>query len=463
VRLSDLRHTNGFRLGLLFAGLFGAASVFLFGLIYWQTCDYFSKDVDGWLNRETRGRAVIAAAELERTLNARTAAEPDKSRVIALFGSEGNWLAGDRANLPSPLPATDQPFQLVMSRGGEPAPFRGMLHRLPSGEMLLVARDMRDIDAFRDALGRTLLAGGAVFLLLGLTGAAITGVGTLGRIDRVTRAIELIVNGNLSERLPSDGKGGALDLLIQVVNRMLGEIERLMREVKGITDDVAHDLRTPLTRLLAGLERIRRRGTSVPEFETAVDEAIAEAKGILGTFTALLRIAEVESRARRVGFTILDLNTVAADVAEFYDPVAESKNIALSLETADAADAEATGDASLLFEALSNLVDNAIKYSPSNSQISVRVFATSSRLGVEVSDMGPGIPEADREAVLRRFHRLDRCRGEPGCGLGLSLVAAVAKLHDLHLAIEDAHPGCRVVLWRERAASNEPRPILGSS
>ena len=187
---------------------------------------------------------------------------------------------------------------------------------------------------------------------------------------------------------------------------------------------------------------------------TAADDAIVETKGILVTFAALLRIAEVESGARRAGFTALDLNTVAADVSELYEPVAEANGITLSLEPAIGTVPKIAGDPSLLFEALSNLVDNGVKYSPAGSRLTVRVFAGVGRVGVEVRDTGPGIPEAEREAVLGRFHRVGKCRSTPGTGLGLSLVAAIAKLHDLHLAIEDARPGCCVVLWREHPLPN---------
>lgn len=451
VRLSDLRHTTSFRLGLLFAGLFGATSLLLFGFVYYQTLNYLSRDLDAWLLRESHGRAAMPAGELARTLTERTAAEPDKMRPIVLFRPDGTWLAGDRAVLPSPLPPTDKPFQLMMQRDGEAAPFRGIVQRLPSGEILLVAQDLRGVNGFRAALLSSLLWAGCAALLLGLIGAVVTGRGALGRIDRVTSAIERIITGDLSRRLPSDGRGGDLDRLVQVVNRMLDEIERLMHEVQGVTEDIAHDLRTPLTRLLAGLERVRRRGSAADEFELAVDEAIAEAKEILTTFAALLRIAEVESGARRAGFRPLDLNTVAADVAELYEPVAENKGIALLLET-PVADAEIVGDSSLLFEALSNLVDNAIKYCPVGSQVSLHVLAAEGQLRIEVRDTGPGIPEGEREAVLRRFHRVDKSRTEPGSGLGLSLVAAVAKLHDLRLTIGDACPGCRITLWGHREA-----------
>jgi signal transduction histidine kinase len=449
VGLRDIPRTTSFRLALLFLGLFGAASLMLFGFLYWRTAGYLATAVDDWLLRESTVRAAERPKDLRRDLADRPTVDPDGQRPIALFDAEGNWLVGNRAILPTPSPSPDQPFDLTLPRGGVAAPFRGIAHRLPSGEVLLVARDMRDIHHFRDLLIGAMASGGLVVLVLGLAGAAITGAGALGRIDKVTKAIERIVNGDLSERLPSGGTAGDLDRLIDVVNRMLDDIERLMSEVKGVTENIAHDLRTPLTRLVAGLERARRRATTTTEFSVAVDEAIVETKGVLATFGALLRIAEVEAGARRAGFMTMNLATVAADVAELYEPVAESKGIALSLRTERGIAVEMAGDPSLLFEAIGNLVDNAIKFTPPGGQVSLRTYSSHRRLAIEVSDTGPGIAVTERAAVLRRFHRTEKSRNTPGCGLGLSLVAAVARLHGLHLEIQDANPGCRVTLWRD--------------
>jgi signal transduction histidine kinase len=444
VGLSDIPRTTSFRLALMFLALFGAASLILFGFVYWQTAGYLARGIDDWLASEMGSRAAADPAELNRQIAGRIILDPGERRPFELLDPTGHWIAGSVATLPSPLPAMDRVFDFTVQRGGQPVPFRGIAHLLPSGEIFMAARDMRESAEFRDLLLGAMASSGLVVLVLGLTGAAMIGAVALGRIDRVTQAIERIVNGDLSERLPGGGTAGDLARLIQVVNRMLDEIEHLMNEVKGVTDDIAHDLRTPLTRLLAGLERARRRASTVEEYGEAVDEAIAESKGILATFGALLRIAEVEAGTRRAGFTTVDLNTVSGDVTDFYEPLAERKGIALLLET-DGASAEMPGDPSLLFEAIGNLVDNAIKYTPSGGQVTLRVTA---RLGIAVSDTGPGIPATEREMVLRRFHRVEKCRHTPGSGLGLSLVAAVARLHGLRLAIEDAEPGCRVALRR---------------
>src|SRR6266446_4120842 len=337
VGLSEIRRTTSFRLALLFLGLFGTASLILFGFVYWQTAGYLAIAVDDWLAREMAARVPADPAELNRVTVAHATADPSGRRPFVLFDPDGHWIAGNPATLPSPLPAMDRVFDFTLPRGGDPAPFRGIAHRLPSGNIFMVAQDMRDSVEFRDLLLEAMASGGLVVLILGLTGSAIIGAGALGRIDGVTRAIERIVDGDLSERLPSGGTDGDLDRLITVVNRMLDEIERLMHEVKGVTDDIAHDLRTPLTGLLAGLERARRRATSTEEYAAAVDEAIAETKDVLATFSALLRIAEVEDGARRAGFTRIDLTRIAADVAEFHAPVAEESGVRLSLEGADTA------------------------------------------------------------------------------------------------------------------------------
>jgi signal transduction histidine kinase len=445
VPLRDLPRASGFRLGLFFLALFLAASAILFGFVYWRTAWYLHGEVDVWLKREMAARVASGEAALRQAVEDHLRLDPAGRRPFALFDPEGHWLAGNPATLPVPLRRLDRPFNLTLPRDGAPEPFRGIAHRLASGDIFLIAQDMSDIGKFRDLLLGAMASGATLVLVIGLAGAAAIGAGAVSRIDAVTRAIERIVNGDFSERLPGGGTGGDLARLILVVNRMLDQIERLMREVKGVTEDIAHDLRTPLTRLLAGLERTRRRATTADAYAVAIDEAIAETKGVLATFSALLRIAEVEGGARRAGFTILDLNTVAADVAEFYEPVAEGKGISLSLESAPTP-AKLAGDPSLLFEAISNLVDNAIKFTPAGGRVAIRTFVGGGHLGIEVDDTGPGIAKAEREAVLQRFYRAEKSRHAQGSGLGLSLVAAVARLHGLELAIEDGLPGCRVSL-----------------
>jgi len=453
VQLLDLSRTTGFRLAFQFLALFAAASLVLFGFLYWQMAFYLTRDVDELLTREQAGWLMAAPpAALAKQLDERAQRDPEAQRPVAMFDRDGIHIAGDAVSLPTPLPPMNVPFDFSLDRAAGSEPFRGLMVRLPSGEIFLVSHNIREMRKFRELLLHALEWGAALFVLVGVAGAVVNGLGALRHIDDITRAIERIVDGDLTERLPT-GKDGDLDRLVRVVNGMLDDIERLMHEVKGVVDGIAHDLRTPLTRVVAGLERARRRAASADDYAAAVDEAVIEIKGLLGTFTALLRISEVEHGARRSGFKTVNLGTLAADVTEFYEPLAEARSISLSLQTEEPAVIE--GDPDLLFEALGNLVDNAIKFTPAGGRVAVRVARPDGELAAIVSDTGPGIPLQERDAVIRSFYRAEKSRHTPGSGLGLALVAAVARLHGLVLTIDDAAPGCRVTLRRTLPMSGD--------
>lgn len=447
MRLTELHRTTSFRLAVLFLLLFGTAATLLCTFLYMQTSDYLDQRADAELQTELAPFDGMDTAELRQLLAAHVMMDPHLHRPITLFGPAGEYLAGSHLGAPQfriLAEPRDRSFTFTLQRDGGTVPFRGVARNYRDGKHLLVALDMASARAFRGLLLKSTLWGGVATIVLGLIGAVAAGAGALRRIEGITRAVQNIVRGDLSGRLPTHGHVSELDRLAHEINYMLSEIERLMLEVKGVCDNIAHDLRTPLTRLLAGLERVRRRAGSMDDHSVAIDEAIQEIRGLLKTFAAMLRIAEVESGARRAGFTALDLTTVSADVVEFYEPMAEQKGVALS--TADNASAPMLGDPSLLFEALSNLVDNALKFTPPGGRINVRIFADDNLQGIEVSDTGPGIPADQREAVLRRFYRSEQSRHTPGSGLGLALVAGVAGLHDMMVRIDDANPGCRIAL-----------------
>lgn len=440
MRLLDLLRTTSLRLAMLFIALFGAASLALFGFIHWETHGFLSGRTEEWLVREQSIFALLDREELVERLAVHAAEDPYLERPFVLFGPDGTRLAGSPVALP-PAAAPGQPLDFTAEWHGQAMPFRGLVRRLPSGDLILVAQDMRAMQEFDDRLTDAVAWGGLATAALGLVGALLVGLGAVRRLDAVTRAIQRTVAGDLSGRLPDYGGRGDMARLVRVVNGMLGDIERLMHEVKGVCDNIAHDLRTPLTRLLAGLERVSRRGGPPEAYKAAVDDAIGETKGVLRTFGALLRIAEVEAGARRAGFTAVDLAQVATDVVEFYEPLAEERGVSLTLAATGVARPEMPGDASLLFEAVANLVDNAIKFTPTGGCVHVETAHEAGLPGVAVSDTGPGIPPGEREHVLRRFHRTEASRSTPGNGLGLSLVAAVARLHGMGLTITDAKPG----------------------
>lgn len=452
MRLLDLPRTTSFRLALFFLVLFGGASLALFGVLYVQMQTFLIQRVDEWLLREQGDLSRYDVPELRQRLDARAEVDPSLERAMAIFDPAGRRLVGTAIPAPPRFDTWDRPFVFTVPAGGDREQYRGIAHQLATGDVLLVAQSFRETDEFDEALVRAMVLGGSLTITLGLAGAIFVGIGAVRRLDAVTGAIEKIVAGDLSSRLPSKGASDDVDRLIHVVNGMLEEIDRLMREVKGVCDNIAHDLRTPLTRLLGGLERVRRRDPPKEEYGSAVDEAIGETKGLLKTFAALLRISEVEDGARRSGFVVVDLAEIGQDAVDFYEPLADEKGIGLRFERDTAAPVRLAGDASLLFEAISNLLDNAIKFTPPGGQVTVRMLSSAGRAGIAVSDTGPGIPAHEREAVLRRFYRTEKSRSTPGSGLGLSLVAGVAGLHRMELTLEDAHPGCRISLTRRTDA-----------
>jgi signal transduction histidine kinase len=458
VRLTDLPRTTSFRLALLFLLLFATASLGLFAFLFAQTNGYLVRMTDDWLNREQTGFAQMDRPAFLERMAADVTADRTKERIFTLFDAAGRRIAGTPLKGPPTELANlspDRPFEFVLAQNGFNSRYRGLARREPSGELLLIAENMADARHFDDILLNAFLWGGVVTCVLGLIGAGFVGTDAVRRIDAVTLATQRIVSGALSQRLPVLGRSGDLARLIHVINGMLDDIERLMQEVRGVCDSIAHDLRTPLTRLLAGLERARRRARSPEEYAAAVDDAIVETKGLLRTFTAMLRISEVESGARRAGFTSVDLEQVVIDAVELYEPMAEEKGIILYAERSAAT---MPGDPSLLFEAVGNLVDNAIKFTPAGGRVTARTFAGGGRTGVEVIDTGPGIPHEERESVVQRFYRAEKSRNTPGTGLGLALVAAVARLHGMELVITDAMPGCRVTLTR--SSTPDPSPAM---
>jgi signal transduction histidine kinase len=329
---------------------------------------------------------------------------------------------------------------------------RFIVHRQADGKILMVAQDVHDIREFDELLINALISGGVLLLVVGLCGAVVLGYSAHRRLDKVSRSIKGIIEGDLTGRLPIQGTNDDIDRLADVVNGMLDELERLMSEVKGVCDDIAHDLRTPLTRLIAGLERAQRRGLDEAQYAASINAALTEAKALLLTFKALLRISEIENSARRSHFATLDLNLICADAAELYEPLAEERGISLTLAESRLP-AMIAGDAQLLFDAVCNLLDNAIKFCPDHSQVRLSVIADQESTGIQVADNGPGIAPAEREAVLRRLYRAESSRHTPGNGLGLSMVAAVARLHDMKLSVSDASPGCRIDLLGKTGAN----------
>jgi len=322
---------------------------------------------------------------------------------------------------------------------------RGRVFPVPGDFSLLVAQDVHDRylteRMFTTTLPWTMLA----ILVLGTLGGALMSRNMLRRLDAINRTSGEIIAGDLTRRVALNGSGDEFDTLAENLNRMLDRIERLMLGLREVTDSVAHDLRTPLNRLRNRLEesvaKLNANGSEAFEIE----RAIAETDQLIGTFNALLLIAETDAGTTRAAMSPLELGAVAADVVELYEPLTEENKVALSLAAGTPVAIE--GNRSLIAQALANLVDNAIKYTPSGGQVRIRTAVTSQGVELSVADSGPGIPLADRSRVTERFVRLEASRNSPGTGLGLSLVAAVAHFHNAELILEDNLPtGLRAVL-----------------
>lgn len=450
MRLTELPRTTSFRLALLFLALFGTCSLLLFAFVYWQTVGYMRGDQDEFLQRQLTFYSTLPPTDRVQRLREHPRNDPGNRRPFSEFDAQGNWLVGNLSVLPAELRQANHPVDFDLVIANVPVPFRGYAMQLPDGHWLAVSQNVHDPREFEALLLRAMLGAGLLTLLFGLIGAVALGTSSMRRIDAITLAIRRIVTGALTERLPVQGSRDDLNRLAREVNGMLDELERLVHEVKGVCDGIAHDLRTPLTRLLGGLERAQRRASTVEEFREATAQATEEISELLRTFNALLRISEIEAGARRAGFSHVALAQVLADAIDLYQPLAEEKNVSLQLSgTAAHADLTLWGDASLLFDAFANLIDNAIKFVPPSGHIEVQLDAE--QHAISVTDNGPGIPISERKAVLNRFHRNEPSRSTPGNGLGLSLVAVIAQLHDMKIDITDAAPGCRVTLsWPPR-------------
>ncbi len=465
-RLSVVRllHTNAFRLAALYFALFAASVLALLGFIYWSTADFIERQTEATLDAEIRGLAEQydqrGLAGLVEIIRERSAAERGDGILYLFTDAQLHQLAG---NLPG-WPKVDQirpgwvsfPVEIHRQGASETHPALGAVFVLPGGYRLLVGRDLRQANIFRARITRTLSWAALLTLALGIAGGLLMTRNMLRRVDAVNRTSERIIHGDLTQRVPLTGSGDEFDQLAANLNAMLDQIERLMSGMRQVTDNIAHDLRTPLARLRARLEVTLLERPDVERYAEALRQTIGEADHLLGTFNALLSIAEAEAGSRRDTMAILDIAELAHSVAELYEPVADDKGLALELGCDGPIPVH--GDRHLLSQAIANLLDNALKYTPKGC-IGLSVRQVGDHVRVEVTDSGPGVPADRREAVFDRFVRLEGSRSTPGNGLGLSLVRAVAKLHGGEAWLEDNHPGLKAIFTLPLAA--ESRNFLG--
>jgi signal transduction histidine kinase len=442
MRRPEIWQTTTFRLTAVYGGVFAAGVMALLGLIYVNAAGLMTRQMDEIVIGQARALQWIPPADLPENIREVESQDVRHVNYYGLFSHDGAWIAGNVHRLPASVPLNGIPREL-REPGLQPGA-RGLGERLPSGEILFVGFDAKTLSGLRTIILRSLILSGALITVLGLSLSGALSLGPLRRIRAVQQASLPILAGDVAARLPTSNRHDEIDMLAGIANGMMDEVERLLWAVKSIGDNVAHDLRTPLTRLRALLYRGRQDMSADNPHRDTLEQALSETDALLVRFKAIQRISEIDRRERRAGFATVGLRALVEEIGDLYEPLAEDRD--LRLITLTEATPQIQADRELLFEALSNLVDNAMKFTPPGGLVRLELTGRAEGPRLEIIDSGPGVPEGEREAVLRRFYRGAQQSEVPGSGLGLSIVAAVARLHDFRLVLGDASPGLRVTL-----------------
>lgn len=443
--------TTTFRLAIAYLALFGGSVVLLFGFIYWATAGYMARQMDETIQAEITGLdeqyRQTGIQGLAAVIRQRVARDPAGSQVYLLTDPNFLPIIGNLDRWPDAPESADGWVEFELrdrsTRPGETYLAHARHFHLAGGFHLLIGRDARALQQVQRVMLRAFGWGLAITLGLGILSGLLMSRGALRRIEAINRTSRDIMAGDFARRIPTRGSDDDFDQLAQNLNAMLERIQALMDGIRHVSEGIAHDLRSPLTRLRHRLETARMASDSPEEQRKLVESSIAEADTLLATFNALLRIAEAESGRARAGFAPVELPALVQDAVELYEPVAQERRQTL---VASIQPVTVVGDRHLLSQALANLLDNAIKCTPEGGQIGVSLSTGPDGPMLTVADNGPGIPPEFRDKVLERFFRLDASRSTPGSGLGLSLVAAVARLHDARLELADNHPGLKVTI-----------------
>lgn len=438
-------HSYSFRIALMYLLFFLFSTLILFVFIYYTSTRSVTEQLDEILLSDRI--AFIERFEfsglngLIRLVNSRVQSQGHDA-AYSLISADQEIIAGNLANWPGiPAPAGRLEFVLSpVSSSAKSATFRGEILALPEGHSLLIARSKLRISEAQKKLINTFIGATLITLILGLLGGYALSKRAVRRIGRISKLCRTIVQGDISQRLRVLSVQDDLDDLSININSMLDKIESLMQEIVEVSDNIAHDMRTPLSHLRLKLEAIQAQTGENDASHAQLGQAIAAADSIVNTFNALLRISKIESGKHADNFKALDLSTLLLDVIELYTPLAEDKLQHLDIY-ADAS-TSINGDRDLLFQAISNLLDNAIKYTPEHGGISINLNSNNEGISLSICDTGPGVPEVELSQLSRRYYRVDASRSLPGNGLGLSLVDAIAKAHKAKLEFQiNEHSG----------------------
>jgi signal transduction histidine kinase len=451
--LGKLVRSTAFKLSAIYLLSFTLFAVFILGYVAWNARALLTAQISETIEAEVTGLAEqFRQGGIRRLvfIIERRSRQPG-AFLYLLSSPDDQGLAGNAVGLTPELlttPGWHEAFYTINE--DHDASQRSALVRvflLPGGFHLLVGRDVMEREQLRGVIRRGLTLSLGLVVLLGTLGGLFITRRVLKRVDGMSETAQSIMAGNLAGRLAVSGNGDELDRLAANLNAMLDRIGELMTGLREVSDNIAHDLKTPLTRLRNGAEEALRTGRSDNDYRRALDRMIDESDGLIRTFNALLMIARAESGTASEAKQRFDAATVVRDVAELYEPVAEEAGLSLRAEAPD--ELFVVGSRELLSQALANLADNAIKYGATADgpkEIVMSAALRDGRAEIAVADRGPGVPTEDRQRVLDRFTRLDTSSGKPGSGLGLSLAAAIAHFHGGVITLEDNEPGLRVVL-----------------
>ena len=452
---ASLLRSTSFRLITWYAGMFVVSVAILLSVVYWITRAALEHQLTDSVEREMSVLVEIhnnrGLESSVRAIQRRISDLKPPRRYFLLLSAGGEKIDGNLPPVPPfegwtilPIPAVAPPPGATDSAAEEGHSIRALGRRLPSGQFLLVGESNFRTTKAKEAILAAAGWGIVITALLAIGGGILLGDGFLRRIEDVNRTSRAIIEGNLSDRVPTRGSGDEMDRLAVNLNAMLDRIESLMVSLKRVSDDIAHDLRTPLSRLRHGLEVARESALAQKDSGPAIEEAIAEVDAILETFAALLRIAQIEAGTRRAAFGEVNLGQLVTDAIQTYGAVAEDRGQQVRAEIAGPVAVQ--GDRELLTQMIVNLIENSIRHCPPGTRIAVSLARKNGDAVLSVADTGPGIPPPERDKVLRRFYRLEASRTTAGSGLGLALVKAVADLHGASLELTGNDPGLRVVV-----------------
>jgi signal transduction histidine kinase len=447
------------QLALVFAGLFVASSLLLVGLLWWQTAGYLDRETDAVILANTRAvgdrlRDFGLAGAME-TVRDRVS-HGDKEAIYLLVNPAFEPLAGNLDAWPREVGYDPGWSNTVMLNNGQLHATRLLNVSLPGGFHLLIGRDIEDRVQVRALIFNGLAWAVLATVVIALLGGIVARRAVKARVDAISRTSAAIVRGDLGQRVPESGSADEFDQLSRTINQMLEQIQNLLEGVRNVSNTVAHDLRTPLAEARTRLEDVLKLEPS-KEVTAGIEQALADIDRLIDMSRALLRLAEIDSGVRRSGFREVELSEIVTEVVELYQPTAAEKAVHFAVESKPGL--KVNGDPFLLAQAIGNLVDNAIKYAPTDSQVAVRVgLDAEGDVEVAVGDSGPGIPDTEKQHATERFFRGDSSRGTAGVGLGLSVVASVAKLHGGVLALKDNNPGLLASLILQKPAQGALAP-----